>query len=203
MKSKRQMKTRGKFVGGGFVAPVIAPPDSAFQDLATFDAYAGSKKQDNGSQQVTQPLIIPAIQRAYWAEMDVEVAKQHAARLAKEEALKRQLEQYEDELMDEGGDGDADEYDAYGIKLPPRPKKDTEPLTFEGTNVAQPAKMTVQDLFSTHVAKIDPNGSPLGIIDESGNYFRYFFPPGVSGTKLASLLTDMSMLYSVLVARYG
>lgn len=189
------------------MAPVIAPPENAF--AGSMSSFAPAK-ENNGSKQAAQPvnlMAIPAIQREYWAEMDVEVAKQHAARLAKEEEMKRQLEQYEDELMDEGGDDDADEYDAYGIKLPPRPKKEGEAaatrLTFEDTKVPQPAKMTVQDLFSMYVAKIDPNGSPLGIIDETGNYFRFFFPPGVSGTKLASLLTDVSALYSVLVARYG
>lgn len=201
------MATRGKFVGGGFVAPVIAPPESAFAPLESFSVDK-TKENNGGAQQANQPLVIPQIQREYWAVMDIEVERQYAARLAKEAELKRQLEQYEDELMDTGNDDD-DEYDAYGIKLPPRPKPaSADPVVaaqtaFEATKVEQPAKMTVQDLFSMYVAKIDPNGSPLGIIDESGNYFRFFFPPGASGTKLASLLTDMSALFSVLTARYG
>ncbi len=203
------MKTRGKFVGGGFVAPVIAQSASsggAFRDLSTFDANAPNEWQKKTPQDNVQPrqLVIPANQRQYWAEMDVEVERQHATRVAKETETKRQLEQYEDELMDV--DNAEDEYDAYGIKLPPRPAKtgeDKHVSSFDQTAVKQPAKVTIQDLFAQHVSKIDPSGSPLGLVDSTGMFVQFFIPPGASGTKLASLLTDMSAIFHVLTARYG
>lgn len=183
-------------MGGGFVAPILTAP-GGFDQQPLSTTTTGQPLVPSAA---AAPLVIPPIQLAYWAEMDVEVERQHAIKVAREEALKRQLEQYED-CMDV--DQDEDEYDAYGIKLPDRPKEAPTAMAVDDEEEAAAPKMSLQALFETHLAKIDPNGSPLGLIDPSGLYFRYFFPPGTSGTKLSDLLTDMSPLFSVLGHRFG